>query len=446
MQKKYQVFISSTYEDLREERKKVQDTILSMCQFPIGMELFSAGDDEQWEVIKESIDTSDYYVLIIAHRYGSIINKGEDAGVSYTEKEYRYAKSKGVPILAFIIDENVPVLRAHVEADNKKSKKLQAFINEVKTGRVVKWWKSKEELAILVMNALNNEIIKGKRPGWVRADSFNIEENQKELIEMLKRVRRLEEENEELKRKIVIREPKLFVDINGKTSIEIPFVEKNLDYIDYDYLPLDTSDIPQNMQDKITIEEIDRYNKSLPSREALEDYKANLNFYYRAKDRAESIVFTVHNNGSLKARDIHIELIFPNEIKVYDKKALDEIKIPEELPKEINPLDKCYTSMFGGLNGMYEAFQREKYLMKEPSLAKIKLYDLAITKFETEHFYNKDNSISIRLDDLINGYTWSIKKEYFIVPLKKGVFAIECSIVCEEYSETKKQLIQVIVR
>ena len=30
MEKKYQVFISSTYEDLKEERKKVQDTILGM--------------------------------------------------------------------------------------------------------------------------------------------------------------------------------------------------------------------------------------------------------------------------------------------------------------------------------------------------------------------------------------------------------------------------------
>ena len=78
MDKKYQVFISSTYTDLIEERKKVQNTILSMMQFPVGMELFSAADTKQWDVIKSTIDTSDYYVLIIGDKYGTVIETGTD--------------------------------------------------------------------------------------------------------------------------------------------------------------------------------------------------------------------------------------------------------------------------------------------------------------------------------------------------------------------------------
>ena len=68
--KKFQIFISSTYEDLIEERRAVQDAILSMYHFPVGMELFGATSDDQWKVIQDTIDSSDYYVLIIAHRYG----------------------------------------------------------------------------------------------------------------------------------------------------------------------------------------------------------------------------------------------------------------------------------------------------------------------------------------------------------------------------------------
>ena len=60
MDKKFQVFISSTYEDLKNERQKVQDIILSMYQIPIGMEMFSAADEEQWEIIKDHIDNSDF--------------------------------------------------------------------------------------------------------------------------------------------------------------------------------------------------------------------------------------------------------------------------------------------------------------------------------------------------------------------------------------------------
>ena len=69
MEKKYQIFISSTYKDLIEARSKVRDAILSMMHFPVGMEMFNAADEEQWEIIQETIDGSDYYVLILGQRY-----------------------------------------------------------------------------------------------------------------------------------------------------------------------------------------------------------------------------------------------------------------------------------------------------------------------------------------------------------------------------------------
>ena len=55
MDKKYQVFISSTYLDLIPEREKARDVILSMYHFPIGMEMFSAADEEQWERRKQEL-------------------------------------------------------------------------------------------------------------------------------------------------------------------------------------------------------------------------------------------------------------------------------------------------------------------------------------------------------------------------------------------------------
>lgn len=196
MEKKYQIFISSTFEDLKEERKKVQDTILSMYHFPIGMEMFSAADEEQWEIIKETIDSSDYYVLIIANRYGTIIEKGKDKGISYTEKEYRYAKSKNIPILAFVIDKSVPRLESQREAISETQEKLNEFIKEVGTGRMIQWWTSGEDLAAKVMNSLNKQIIKGKRPGWIRAiDCIS----GSELDKLKKEIQDLQKVNEHLK-------------------------------------------------------------------------------------------------------------------------------------------------------------------------------------------------------------------------------------------------------
>lgn len=84
MDKRYQVFLSSTYADLKDERQKVIQTLMEMDCIPSGMELFPATDEEQWEFIKKVIDDCDYYLLIIGGRYGSI----NAEGISYTEKEY----------------------------------------------------------------------------------------------------------------------------------------------------------------------------------------------------------------------------------------------------------------------------------------------------------------------------------------------------------------------
>lgn len=69
--KRYQIFISSTYTDLIEIRQKATEIILKTGNIPIGMEMFSADDEEQWKQIKKGIESSDYYVVIVGHRYGS---------------------------------------------------------------------------------------------------------------------------------------------------------------------------------------------------------------------------------------------------------------------------------------------------------------------------------------------------------------------------------------
>lgn len=188
--------------DLIDERKKVKDTVLSMLHFPVGMEIFGAADEEQWEIIKDTIDSSDYYVLLIAHRYGSIIRSGQGEGISYTEKEYRYAKEKGIPILAFLIDDNAPVSLEKIEKDNLE--KLRAFKNEVKQGRLVEYWRNPDELAQKVSISLHKQMDRKKRPGWIRANSLDIEQSNAEVLALNKQIRKLEKENIKLKEELAV--------------------------------------------------------------------------------------------------------------------------------------------------------------------------------------------------------------------------------------------------
>lgn len=103
MKKKLQIFISSTYKDLQDERQAAVEAILGSNNIPAGMELFKAGNNSQWETIKKWINDSDIYMLILGGRYGSIepISKK-----SYTQLEYEYAISQSIPVFATVLSNN----------------------------------------------------------------------------------------------------------------------------------------------------------------------------------------------------------------------------------------------------------------------------------------------------------------------------------------------------
>lgn len=177
---KYQIFVSSTFTDLEAERNQVIKAVLEMGNIPVGMEMFSAADEEQWKIIARQIDESDYYVVIVGHRYGSM-----DGGISFTEKEFDYAVSKGVPILGFIVDDTVDALAKNVEMDALKVSALAQFKTKVK-GRPVGFWKSSEDLHGKVSIALMKAFNTSPRPGWTRVTSVAGPEVMQELSRLSK--------------------------------------------------------------------------------------------------------------------------------------------------------------------------------------------------------------------------------------------------------------------
>lgn len=192
MSSKYQVFVSSTYQDLKNERDLVIKAVLEMGHIPVGMEMFSAADEEQWSIIKKQIDQSDYYVVIAAHRYGSC----DASGVSYTEKEYNYATSCEIPTLGFIIDDSVEWPKDKSDTDRGAIKKLNKFKEKIKQ-KPVSFWKNGEDLYGRCTISLVKAFVSYPREGWVRASMV-------QDITATKEVLRLSTENAELREKLAI--------------------------------------------------------------------------------------------------------------------------------------------------------------------------------------------------------------------------------------------------
>ena len=186
--KRYQVFLSSTYEDLKEERTEVLNALLELDCIPCGMEYFPASDDSQWEYIKSLIELCDYYLLIVGGRYGST----DESGISYTEKEYRYAVSKNIPVIAFYHSspKTLPVYKT--DNDKTKEKKLEAFRSLVQK-KLCKPWDSKEQLGAFASRSMSQLIKRHPRIGWIRANQATSEQNLQDLLNAKKEIELLKE-------------------------------------------------------------------------------------------------------------------------------------------------------------------------------------------------------------------------------------------------------------
>jgi hypothetical protein len=185
METRYQVFVSSTFVDLIEERQAVMQALLSLNLFPAGMELFPASDDDQWTLIKGVIDDSDYYIIVIGGRYGSL----SPEGISYTEKEFDYAVESNVPILAFLHEapEELPVKKTD-QSDEARAK-LARLREKVQTGRHVKFWKNAHDLKAQVILSVSAETKRNPRVGWVRANASSDPARLNALNEEIERLR-----------------------------------------------------------------------------------------------------------------------------------------------------------------------------------------------------------------------------------------------------------------
>lgn len=227
MKKKLQVFVSSTYTDMREERQAAVEAILKSGHIPAGMELFTSGDISQMETIKRWIDESDVYMLILGGRYGSIESTTR---ISYTELEYDYAIEQGKAAFAVVIsdkrlDEKLKANGATaIERDN--SRELKQFREKV-LSNISSFFDDAKDIKLCVYESLSDILATRSLKGWISGDQIP------DTRPLLDEISRLNTENINLRNQLEVLEsakkgPRGIDDVSGFQELRSTLLEIKL--------------------------------------------------------------------------------------------------------------------------------------------------------------------------------------------------------------------------
>jgi len=425
--------------DLKDERESIIKSILEMYHIPIGMEMFSAEDEDQWEIIRRTIEISDYYILILGLRYGS---KTSD-NISFTQKEYEYALEKKIPILAFVLDENVSLSKDRRDDNLDEINNFRSLV--LKNSKMAQFWKSSDELTKSVSISLMKQIMQKPGIGWVRGDKVISEELSKELTKLSKENRELRDTIKFLESKIVQKKPKITLSINKNNSLQVDTKKFNdCNKID---IPeqIQFNKIDKHLQDYITFEEIEEYNKNIPNQNEIDKYNKEYEIYYKIKTFSEKLILQVCNEGTIKANNIFIDIKFPKEIIILENKEKNEV--PKN-PLPYSPLRSAERKYKDSLieNQQTNILRNSLFGNRHNSLIQAMPHSLDLHNFkpfnEKRWTRLKNNNLTIKINDLLHTRCTTFNDEYKIVPLKVGIHSVEVNIICEEFEAEFKQVIK----
>ncbi|HEX5359769.1 MAG TPA: DUF4062 domain-containing protein [Fluviicoccus sp.] len=193
--KRYQVFISATYADLREERAIVTQTLPALGCLPTALEQHNQSLSTM-VAIRRQIDESDYYLLLVGSRYGSLM----PSGVSYTHMEYVYAATKQKPML-ILMHENPESRAAEFQEKTPEGRlKFGDFRKLLQREREsIIYWRDARDLEMLLQQFTPELIRRHPTAGWIRVGKQGVDKTldlQRENEGLRKRVQELELERE----------------------------------------------------------------------------------------------------------------------------------------------------------------------------------------------------------------------------------------------------------
>ena len=153
------IYLSSTYEDLKDYRRVVYEAVRKSGHQVIAMEDYVARDQRPLESCLQDVRSADLYVGLFAFRYGYIPPSQHDNpnDLSITELEFREAKQCNKPCLIFLASKDARPELKYVDActgEGGKGERINILRQYLLTERMVSEFSAPHELSTLVLAAI----------------------------------------------------------------------------------------------------------------------------------------------------------------------------------------------------------------------------------------------------------------------------------------------------
>lgn len=154
----YRVFISSTYEDMKEFRDAAAEALTNVEAVPMGMERFTASTQPVIDKCFEELRQCQFCVCLLGFRYGSLY---KDSGLSYSELEFNEAERLGIPTLVFIKSGSINSEKIDI-SDLSRLDKYKKKLQNSASNRLTASFTTPEDLRDKLTRALQNEFKRKK--------------------------------------------------------------------------------------------------------------------------------------------------------------------------------------------------------------------------------------------------------------------------------------------
>jgi len=161
---KHHIFIGSTLDDLKSERKELLRIVMELGHIPVVADYLDDSEKNAPKLLEKIIEECDYFIALVAHKY-----RDKNKETLPLVKESAIAAKNNIPVIALIIDEKARWKPVKKEKSTAIISELNEFKAKLKAGPYETWLNT-PDLCQKTMSLLVREQTIDPRPGWVKTD------------------------------------------------------------------------------------------------------------------------------------------------------------------------------------------------------------------------------------------------------------------------------------